>query len=1506
MARSPRKPRRALRWAARIALGLLAFAIFALAVVIGIVHTSWGKNYLREKIVAELQADFPGSTIAELDGSPLGTLILRGVTINGRDRKPMVTVDRIAVSAALRPLLGKTVHVESVRVSGVSVSIREQPPAPAPAKPATPATASEPSSWSIEVPDIEVDGVRIDLATATGHEVFEDIALRAGAWIPAGKPIAATARLHGTWRGKPLTAFASVEQDGDLTRVPIVAATLGGASLAGYGLEIASCDPCTRPLVTGVLAGRAPAALVKELAGQVLPSDVAFSVEARPTGDVVALATTGSARIDAFAVPDWKALTARALVSVEATDLASFTDGTVTGAGTVVAAVDAGAERVQGVVSVVADVADAPPTRVVLAIAGTRTRVEMIAGARARGTRNGIAATGGRDANANTRVDATSTNPTAIANLTAASTQVLDLRDIVGDATLGAIAHLDITPAGDAITLPDAHVVASVNGITDARGAFFASVTASGPVWPVRDVSVLGTVDADGVRREDLHVRSARADLVAHVGQHETTASGTVTVSGVRKGTSTVGGVRVTVKAHADEQHTTADADVAVTDARSGTTRVPTATMNAAITSDVAGTIAVALGTHRVRMGDGSVFSGSGGRVTITDETISVDAVRTGSGTSTVTASARIDRKTKNLVGAQVKARDIELAIVDPQLRGAVDADVDVSRRGGRWQGGGTVTARGAAIPGKPIVDATAELRVEGRKVTLDANVGNREVGRGTVAIVVKGPHDITDLVAWRRLPRAAIERVAIGVPRLDVGPLGGTGTVDGELVITGTEAHGALHARGVATKAGLLEGTLELSAADVQSIRTVVTARVDGIAPVTADATLVVPARPFDPAAWRTLGTRVIREANIQLKALEVSPALFARLGYDLPYRARIDASIVADAGARSATLTTDVHGLSGGKLTAPIEIHLGATTAPTGTTVDATARSGKVGVTLAATSAMTIEHAIEKGTDGVAIGATVTIPTIAARDLLGLIGRTGVVAGSVGGTVTLAGTTTKPTVRAQLSAQNLTVASTLSGKKPPVLDSLDIDARWLGDHAELDVTGRETGGRLLVINAHGTKDVRAFGASIQAANFDLAPLAAFAPGQLKGGRGTLNAALTIRGLDPQTGDVRGMLQIKDGRLPLSPELGTLRRATLDVKIIKQTITADFDGRLGAGGGSIKGTLGAELVGGMPMRAALDAQVRKVQPIGALQPQLDADVTGTFVNEGPRWTGKVVVARAKVVVPQESGNELLGEGAPSDMIFVDSSTVPRKPRHQAEKPWLVTRIEIQPTDVIVDDSDVRVRLVARGKLDVQVGQGITVNGAIRTVSGTIDVLGRRYRLDQGLVDFDGSLDPRLDIRMVHDFKNLTLTVDVRGRASDPDPRMSGDPGTYTDGQLLSFFAGAEPGNDDSATQANEAVVGGGLTILSSRVGQRINKYSPVKFDAINYEAATAASSRAVRFGMRLSEKSYLVWRQRLEARPDENPGEIVFEYQIRSNMLFETTVGERAAGGDFLLRTRW
>jgi hypothetical protein len=275
--------------------------------------------------------------------------------------------------------------------------------------------------------------------------------------------------------------------------------------------------------------------------------------------------------------------------------------------------------------------------------------------------------------------------------------------------------------------------------------------------------------------------------------------------------------------------------------------------------------------------------------------------------------------------------------------------------------------------------------------------------------------------------------------------------------------------------------------------------------------------------------------------------------------------------------------------------------------------------------------------------------------------------------------------------------------------------------------------------------------------------------------------------------------------------------------------------------------------------------------------------------------------------VPPETGTELLDAGTPGDMVFVDNAPIRVKlGRRAPADPWLLLAVAIGRTDVDVDDEDFRLRLVALGDLRVTVGDSVGIEGSIHAERGSVDVFGRRYRLEQARIALDENPDPYIEAKIVHDFKNLTLTVDVDGRTANPNMNLSGDRGAYTEGQLMSFLLGAEPGDDDSSSQTNQAAVSGGLAILSSRLGRKIREKLPVKLDNLNYEAATASSSRAVRAGIQLSENSFLQWRQRFEARADENPGEAVFEHQFQPWLIFEATAGSRAQGGDFLLRTRW
>ena len=62
----------------------------------------------------------------------------------------------------------------------------------------------------------------------------------------------------------------------------------------------------------------------------------------------------------------------------------------------------------------------------------------------------------------------------------------------------------------------------------------------------------------------------------------------------------------------------------------------------------------------------------------------------------------------------------------------------------------------------------------------------------------------------------------------------------------------------------------------------------------------------------------------------------------------------------------------------------------------------------------------------------------------------------------------------------------------------------------------------------------------------------------------------------------------------------------------------------------------------------------------------------------------------------------------------------------------------------------------------------------------------------------------------------------------------------------------------------------------------------------IRYEAATATSSAAITVGTWLSDALFFAYRQRLDARPDENTGEGTVEYWLTRQLEIEGTAGDR------------
>jgi autotransporter translocation and assembly factor TamB len=199
------------------------------------------------------------------------------------------------------------------------------------------------------------------------------------------------------------------------------------------------------------------------------------------------------------------------------------------------------------------------------------------------------------------------------------------------------------------------------------------------------------------------------------------------------------------------------------------------------------------------------------------------------------------------------------------------------------------------------------------------------------------------------------------------------------------------------------------------------------------------------------------------------------------------------------------------------------------------------------------------------------------------------------------------------------------------------------------------------------------------------------------------------------------------------------------------------------------------------------------------------------------------------------------------------------------------------------------------------------MTGGIDAERGDLDLFGRRYAIERAGVHFDGSLDPLLDIRITHDFPDVTTVTEVRGRLSKPELEMSSDPGTYSQGQLLGFLLGGDPNGDPHSSAASSTVANAGASFVANKLGGYVRGALPIDIDVLRYEAATATSGSAVVVGTWISPSLFLAYRQRVEPPlPGENTGEGQFEYWLSRRVVVEGTAGDRADGLDLLWRLRY
>lgn len=1517
----PARPRR--RWLKRIALAVVALAALVALVLVLALHTSSGRELLRAQVEQRLAATFTGgATLGGLEGNPFGDLTLHDVVINGPDHRPVISVKTLVLKVGILALMSHQARVLALHADGVDVDLRRNARGELITQGLT--RPGPPSAWSVALPEVRVRNAHIRFDTGREIMNFDGVALDGWAKLPHGGPIDTGVDLHGTWRERraPLVLKTALRSDPEGLAAPYLIAHAGDVAVIGNQLKIRTAPPPGEiqpapprmPAIGGVVFVNATADAVAHLMPDVhLPADFAIQVSAAPVPgsrwttlgisgkvDQTPVTFTGTADLDARQL--------KGKLEAGALDITRLSGGKIAGraAGTVELDVRPGGPRALPIASAKirgwSEIAGIPRTDLDVAVSSAGERAHAVVHAVGQGMR---------------------------AELVASVRSAGEALAIEG-ATLRATATDPARATG---------------GKAPVHGGLQVDLRASGAVRPAPDLAIAGTVEGQRLRMQGLSV--AALHLAVDARQVPTRPLGKAHVqlvdlvrNNAQLGELTVdaedradGKLAVAVRSRPKQNPWLIDADAVVT---------PPGDLGR-------GRFAIDLVGHHVRAGSGSDWYGKTGHIDITPERIALRDLASKSkvGSIAVTGSYTRAGRHRGDLAANVDIVGLTLDNLTGALagsyRGRVDARAEVTRTDGAWQGNVDVDGRGLSFTAaSPVVasaatDQAAAARTQltldtqvhaglhGRRLTVAANVASGEVGSVRIAIDADAPAATAAPAAWQRLGRDAVHTAELTLRGIDVRravELAGlpaaedyTGKIDGGIQLTGDTTAGRIEVSGL--KAPALRGltvtaALELGQRTPREITPRLTVSAAGAGNATAQAELEMPDRPFDPAAWRRIGRGALRGASVRSEGITIDPGLLDRLGVTSELRGRAGFSIDVGDSARTAQAVVDVAQLRGGPLAAPVDVHLAANLDERTTTTSLTVASkgaplvqvtGRLPASLAELLDRRGDPAALKATP---VSATARLAQTDAAQLLAVLGHTEITGGRIDGGIELAGTLGKPTVAARVVATKLTIPPGPHGKPVRTVEQMTVTAGWDGTTAKLAIDGNESAGGTLKLTGEVRPDRLSDGkVSIVASKFDMVPILAFAPGPAGGSSGELDANLRLTGLDLRTAQIAGELHMRDARIPTAPTIGTLRSAKIDAIVADHEIRIAVDGKLGAGSATLTGSIALD--GAAPNGGEAKLKLNKISPIGSVEPQITAAVTARLSRDRNQWHAELVVDNGYVVVPKDRGEKLKPIGAPPDMVFANGQRITQRPiddHHEPTSPIFVVDINLRSTRVESEEF----RGLIKGKLQLRAdGQALAIYGSVEADRGDLDLFSRRYYVDRAAVHFDGSLDPLLDIRITHDFPEVTTVTEVRGRASKPELVMSSDPGTYSQGQLLGFLLGGEPGGDPQAGPLQSQVTGAGESYVANQIGGYVKKALPIDIDVLRYEAATSTTSAAITVGTWLNSSLFLAYRQHLDTtRQDENMSEGQIEYWLTRRLMVQGTVGDRADGLDLLWRKRY
>lgn len=484
---------------------------------------------------------------------------------------------------------------------------------------------------------------------------------------------------------------------------------------------------------------------------------------------------------------------------------------------------------------------------------------------------------------------------------------------------------------------------------------------------------------------------------------------------------------------------------------------------------------------------------------------------------------------------------------------------------------------------------------------------------------------------------------------------------------------------------------------------------------------------------------------------------------------------------------------------------------------------------------------------------------------------------------------------------------------RKVPFPGTLDARVDATGSLAAPQVVGKvtaaqRTGGTLAADLAVDFATQEAARVTVRATRFDLGFLAFQDTTSALGvGAGVLDADLKVNGAR-----LDGWAHLTGGRVRATELLETFHDADLRLTIEGgKTVTGVLDTRVGRGGRlHIDGDVTMTGLEPGPLHARMKgSKISVAAPGTRAKVDFEGTVTGRPGQDAYRLD--VALARSTVNLPDALRGETLHSTAPlEDVVYVDRFGQVVHDEHAQGAPSIRVVVRSKTPTLV---RGVLTRSEVTTRLDLLLGAALPeIRGHVQIDRGFVELFGRRWEVQEARAVLDGAVpaDPRLDVRLVHEFETATVTIAIRGKASEPQVTLTSDDTRFDQSQLLGFVLGGSPDDDiggagEADPQAN--AVNAASSLVFAKVQPLVRKVVPVDVVAVKQEGAGTTTLLTV--GKWLTRDIFVAYQHRFPDRPDEvqNANEGTLEWYFRRRWRTELVFGDRGEGSaDVLWLNRW